>query len=136
MYTIFNTPGPNFSEDHAITIAKNLFDLNVSVIKPLPSDRDQNFLLYQDNEPVYILKISHPAETFNVLNMQHKAIQHIYLMDDKLKLPIDVYYQNGMNSKQLSCDLREGDRKTKGFIGNLRCELFYKFYLHIFFCCF
>jgi len=46
--------------------------------------------------------------------------------DDKLKLPIDVYYHNGKNSKQLSCDLREGDRKTKGFSGNLRCELFYK----------
>ena len=90
MYTIFNTPGPNFSEDHAITIAKNLFDLNVSVIKPLPSDRDQNFLLYQDNKPVYILKISHPAETFNVLDMQHKAIQHIYLMDAELQLPKEI----------------------------------------------
>ena len=96
MYTIFNTPGPNFSEDHAITIAKNLFDLNVSVIKPLTSDRDQNFLLYQDNKPVYILKISHPAETFNVLDMQHKAIQHIYLMDDELQLPKEIKNIDGV----------------------------------------
>ena len=87
MYTIFNTPGPNFSDSHAITIAKNLFDLEVSAIKTLPSDRDQNILLYQNNKPVYILKISHPAEEFNVLDMQHEAIQHIYKKDDKIKLP-------------------------------------------------
>ena len=90
MYTIFNTPGPNFSDGHAITITKNLYNLNVSVINALPSDRDQNFLLYQDDKPVFILKISHPAETFNVLDMQHKAIQHIYLKDDKIQLPKEV----------------------------------------------
>ena len=90
MYTLFNTPGPNFSDGHAIIITKNLYNLNVSVINALPSDRDQNFLLYQDDKPVYILKISHPAETFNVLDMQYKAIQHISLMDDKIQLPKEV----------------------------------------------
>ena len=59
MYSLFNTPGPNFSDDQAISIVNNLYDLNISIIKPLSSDRDQNFLLYQDDKPVYVLKISH-----------------------------------------------------------------------------
>ena len=46
MYSLFNTPGPNFSDDQAISIVNNLYDLNISIIKPLSSDRDQNFLLY------------------------------------------------------------------------------------------
>ena len=90
MYAILNTPGPNFSDSNAIAIAKNLYDLNVSSIKSLPSDRDQNILLYENNEPVYILKISHPAETFSVLDMQCKAIHHIHINDDKIKLPQEV----------------------------------------------
>ena len=74
MYSLFNTPGPNFSDDQAISIVNNLYDLNISIIKPLSSDRDQNFLLYQDDKPVYVLKISHQDEMFNVLEMQHRAI--------------------------------------------------------------
>ena len=95
MYTIFNTPGPNFSNDHAIAIAKKLYDLKVSVVKPLSSDRDQNFLLYLDDNPIYILKISHPAESFNVLDMQHLAIQHISLLDAKIQLPKEVKNVDG-----------------------------------------
>ena len=90
MYTIFNTPGPNFSDSHAIAIVKNLYDLKVSTIKSLPSDRDQNILLYQDDDHAYILKISHPAETFSVLDMQHKAIQHIYINNKNIKLPKEI----------------------------------------------
>ena len=90
MYSLFNTPGPNFSDDQAISIVNNLYDLNISIIKPLSSDRDQNFLLYQDDKPVYVLKISHPDEMFNVLEMQHRAINHIYLMDDTIQLPKEV----------------------------------------------
>ena len=68
MSSLFNTPGPNFSDDQAISIVNNLYDLNISIIKPLSSDRDQNFLLYQDDKPVYVLKISHQDEMFNVLD--------------------------------------------------------------------
>ena len=95
MYTIFNTPGPNFSNDHAIAIAKKLYDLKVSVVKPLSSDRDQNFLLYLDDNPIYILKISHPAESFNVLDMKNLAIKHIRLLDTKIQLPKEVKNVDG-----------------------------------------
>jgi hypothetical protein len=49
------------------------------------------------------------------------------LMADDISNPtVDVYYENTMNPKQLSCDLRKGDRRVSGFSSNLRCELFYK----------
>ena len=94
MYAIFNTPGPNFSNSHAISIVKKLYDLKVSV-KPLSSDRDQNFLLYQGSKPTHILKISHPAERINMLDMQYEAIKYIQLNDDYIQLPKEIINVQG-----------------------------------------
>ena len=126
MYSILNTPGPNFSDSNAIAIAKNLYDLNVSNIKSLPSDRDQNILLYENNEPVYILKISHPAETFRVLDMQCKAIHHIHINDDKIKLPQEVKNIEGdYISKYKHLDIEYFVRLVEYIPGDLMKDLSY-----------
>ena len=124
MYSLFNTPGPNFSDDQAISIVNNLYDLNISIIKPLSSDRDQNFLLYQDDKPVYVLKISHPDEMFNVLEMQHRAINHIYLMDDTIQLPKEVKSIDGdYISVYKYHDIKYYIRIVKYIPGNLMKDL-------------
>ncbi|CAF3298473.1 unnamed protein product [Rotaria sp. Silwood2] len=66
---------PEFSIDEAKTIANQYYGLN-QFISQLPSERDQNFL-FQDEQSKLILKISNIDETYSVIHMQNRAIEHI-----------------------------------------------------------
>ena len=94
MLSIFNTPGPNISKRAARTIVRDAYGLDLSATV-LTSERDQNFLLKEKADPKYVLKISHAAESFDVLEMQHAALAHIYLYDPEMQLPHPVNTLDG-----------------------------------------
>ena len=94
MLSIFNTPGPNISKRAARTIVRDAYGLDLSATV-LTSERDQNFLLKEKAEPKYILKISHAAESLDVLEMQHAALAHISLHDPEMQLPHPVNTLDG-----------------------------------------
>ena len=94
MLSIFNKPGPNIPKKEAQTIVRDAYGLNLSATM-LTSERDQNYLLKEKADPKYVLKISHAAESLDVLEMQHAALAHIFLYDSEMQLPHPVNTLNG-----------------------------------------
>ena len=107
MLSIFNTPGPNISKRAARTIVRDAYGLDLSATV-LTSDRDQNFLLKEKADPKYVLKISHAAELFDVLEMQHAALAHIYLYDPEMQLPHPV---NTLDGELIFCHKAASNEK-------------------------
>ena len=107
MLSIFNTPGPNISKRAARTIVRDAYGLDLSATV-LTSDRDQNFLLKEKADPKYVLKISHAAESFDVLEMQHAALAHIYLYDPEMQLPHPV---NTLDGELIFCHKAASNEK-------------------------
>ena len=94
MLSIFNKPGPNIPKKEAQTIDRDAYGLNLSATM-LTSERDQNYLLKEKVGPKYVLKISHAAESLDVLEMQHAALAHIFLYDPEMQLPHPVNTLDG-----------------------------------------
>ena len=84
---------PRITSDDAVRVAADLYGLNVSAA-PLPSERDQNFLLCSspsdlqnpqpDRHDQYVLKIANSEEAREMLNLQHELIR--FLTDRKIDL--------------------------------------------------
>ncbi len=68
---------PRFNDKEARVMAEDLYGMYVSA-KPLPSERDQNFLL-EDNGSgdKYVLKISNQNEKEEILELQNLAMERI-----------------------------------------------------------
>ena len=94
MLSIFNKPGPNIPKKEAQTIVRDAYGLNLSATM-LTSERDQNYLLKEKAGSKYVLKISHAAESLDVLEMQHAALAHIFLYDSEMQLPHPVNTLDG-----------------------------------------
>jgi len=94
MLSIFNKPGPNIPKKEAQTIVRDAYGLNLSATM-LTSERDQNYLLKEKAGSKYVLKISHAAESLDVLEMQHAALAHIFLHDPEMQLPHPVNTLDG-----------------------------------------
>lgn len=90
-------PTPRFSEADALTIARELYRLD-GLIRPLPSERDQNFLLTTETGQ-FVLKIANAAEQETVLDWQHQAItyllQKVATTDQTVQLPQPGVTTNG-----------------------------------------
>lgn len=68
---------PRFSHEEAISISKEIYGKNV-LASPLPSERDQNFLLKEkDSGKKYVLKISNQKEKKEILDLQNSAMERI-----------------------------------------------------------
>ncbi len=67
---------PNFTIDEASEIVQKQYGRN-GTLTPLPSERDQNFLLHTDNEQKFVLKINGLDESCPVLEMQNGAMAHV-----------------------------------------------------------
>lgn len=84
---------PRISQDEAARIAADLYGLDV-LATPLPSERDQNFLLrssksaLQSGDPSsqdqYVLKLANSEEALEMLELQNELIR--FLTDRKLDL--------------------------------------------------
>ena len=67
---------PRFDSESAVVLAAELYGLSC-VAKPLPSERDQNFLLTTAANEKYILKIANALETRSLLDAQNGVLEHL-----------------------------------------------------------
>ena len=79
-------PAPRLSQAEAVALARDLFGITATA-RPLPSERDQNFLLETGAGPEFVLKIAHAAETREVLEAQNAALDHVTRQDPSLRCP-------------------------------------------------
>jgi len=77
---------PQFSEQDALRIARECYGLE-GTVKPLPSERDQNFLLRAKTGQKFVLKIANVAEQRDILDLQNKALTHIAARAPSLLVP-------------------------------------------------
>lgn len=91
---------PQFSEKEAISISEKVYGMDV-LASPLPSERDQNFLLEEKiSGKKYILKISNQKEKKEILDLQNSAMERI-----------SSYLQT--HSCPKICSTREGEKTVK-----------------------
>src|SRR5918993_5876614 len=67
---------PRFDADAAAELASDLFGVR-GAASPLPSERDQNFLLTSAAGERFILKIANATETRELLEAQNAAMGHV-----------------------------------------------------------
>ena len=71
--SVFNSVPPKISKIELIKWLKVNYPIfykkNIS-LKELKSERDKNFLLKLKNKPLYVIKISNPAESISLLKLQ------------------------------------------------------------------
>lgn len=67
---------PQFDPETASALAERLFGIQATAT-PLPSERDQNFLLVTDHEAKFVLKIANALEDRAFLEAQNKALAHV-----------------------------------------------------------
>src|SRR6266540_5737910 len=67
---------PAFSIEDATHFALKFYTLQVEA-KPLPSERDQNFLLQVDNGDQFVLKIANATEERAMLETQNQVMRHL-----------------------------------------------------------
>jgi len=69
---------PKLSPREALDIARDRFSVPVDEAHPLPSERDQNFLLSEGSSGRrYVLKLSHSREDGEVLDFQNRILEHL-----------------------------------------------------------
>ncbi len=68
---------PKFTDEQAISFARDLYGVTAVSARELPSDRDQNFYLEQGDGRAYVLKIAGSAEDEAVLDFQNQALLHL-----------------------------------------------------------
>ena len=67
---------PRFSHDTIIKLAHELYGLRASAT-PLPSERDQNFLLRANTGEKFVLKIANAQEERGLLEAQQRVLEHL-----------------------------------------------------------
>jgi 4-aminobutyrate aminotransferase-like enzyme/Ser/Thr protein kinase RdoA (MazF antagonist) len=80
---------PQFSAQTASRLAREHYGLTAVSITPLPSDRDQNFLLRTGSDERYVLKLAQAGEDEGVLRLQQAVLQHLHANwpDEAVPLP-------------------------------------------------
>lgn len=69
---------PDLSPQDAVAVAEKHFPIAFSGAEPLPSDRDQNFLLTgRESGRRYVLKLAHAGEERSVLDFQNRILEHL-----------------------------------------------------------
>ena len=79
-------PAPRLSLDDAQQAASAWFS-DVVDLECLDSERDQNFLATNKKQQQYVLKIANSKESFDVLDFQNQALNHLLQSSPSLLLP-------------------------------------------------
>jgi len=80
---------PQFPADEAVSIAAEYYGLDVTV-RPLVSERDQNFRLQAADGNKYVLKIANAVEDPQVTDLQIRALVHIAGRIRAENIPVNV----------------------------------------------
>lgn len=67
---------PRFKIEAAVKIAAEFFGIQATA-RPLPSERDQNFLLTNSADEKFVLKIANALETLAFLEAQNAVLNHV-----------------------------------------------------------
>ena len=67
---------PQFTEQDAVSIVKDLYGIQATAA-PLPSERDQNFLMSAEAGDCFVLKIANALEDRTMLDCQNQTMQHL-----------------------------------------------------------
>ena len=77
---------PNFTLQDALRLADRSYGLHGEV-RPLPSERDQNFYFRTESGSEFVLKIANAAERREVLDLQNSALEHLARHAASVSLP-------------------------------------------------
>ena len=77
---------PRFPVEDAVRLASEYYGL-AATASPLPSERDQNFLLRDSAARQFVLKIANPEEALEVLTLQNKVMQFLAASHTGLEWP-------------------------------------------------
>ncbi|HYX29696.1 MAG TPA: phosphotransferase, partial [Pyrinomonadaceae bacterium] len=85
---------PRFSTEDAELVAADLYGLEVAAA-PLPSERDQNFVLTAVSGRRFVLKIANAEEKFDFLDLQNQIVRRLATSDIDLLFPQVIPTKNG-----------------------------------------
>jgi len=85
-FPVLEKPAPSFTAVQASKFAKSWFKETLDV-SSLVSERDQNFLLKNNQGDKFVLKIANEAESAEVLDFQNQVMDHMAKQDPSLPLP-------------------------------------------------
>ena len=91
---LMRTPAPAFDEGQAVHALADRWQLSGSA-RQLCSERDQNFRITTTDGRDFVLKISNPGESSDVLDFQAKALEHVSRIAPELPVPRIEPGQNG-----------------------------------------
>ena len=91
---------PRFSLQEAAKIVFSLFGIS-GTLHALPSERDQNFLVVDKNNKRFVFKISGAAEKYDVLDLQHSALDHLSSKFNGTTWPLVCKTQNGERIEEI-----------------------------------
>jgi hydroxylysine kinase len=77
---------PQFSKADAEQVLLHEYGLRGKAA-PLTGERDENFHVICDDGSQYVLKVSHPAEPFNLVDLATAAMRHVEVSDPTLLCP-------------------------------------------------
>ena len=86
MSGIFAEPAPKFAADRLRAVLREHWALPDVELGPLDSERDLNVLV----DGRYVLKISNPAESAEVVDMETRALEHVRTADPGLPVPATI----------------------------------------------
>jgi len=78
------TGAPRLSLEFAEALARDLYGV-AATLSPLPSERDQNFLVREPDGRNTVLKIANAGETRDFLEAQHAAMAHLIARDPSIR---------------------------------------------------
>jgi len=102
---MLTTMPPAFSNAEAINTAAERYGIHAKV-RPLVSERDQNFRLDTEDGKRFVLKISNCAEQLRGVDFQNQALVHVAKRDASFPLPRVIPNLEG----HLHCSVEHGGR--------------------------
>jgi 4-aminobutyrate aminotransferase-like enzyme/Ser/Thr protein kinase RdoA (MazF antagonist) len=94
---------PQFTPADAVRLARDLYGLSLAA-EPLPSERDQNFLLRDGAGPRFVLKIANRDEGLEILDLQNKLLQFLAGAGTGLAFPRLVAARSGLEITPVGAD--------------------------------
>jgi Ser/Thr protein kinase RdoA (MazF antagonist) len=83
---VIATPAPEFGPGDIEQLLKNKYQLT-GELRPLVSERDQNFKLTAADERCYVVKIANSAENEVITDFQIQALQHLQAIQCRVPVP-------------------------------------------------
>ena len=95
------THAPRFSAADAQRLAQDFYGLSLAA-EPLPSERDQNFLLRDGAAARFVLKIANRDEALEFLDLQNKLLRFLAGRDTGLEFPRLIAARSGLEIMPVS----------------------------------